>query len=447
MKKRNKIRLFSFAAALLLILSGFIIESQISLNQSKRQLEYAYRRSLNDLTNYISDMEFTLRKASYANTPTMRNELSAELLEMSSGAKAAMAVLPFSQERSEKISLFISQVGDYAMALSRKSASGAEIEDADFQSLETMEEYAVKLSTALNEVQAHVSVQKAEIGRTQRALSLVGTNDIPDFDDSMDEVAKEFAQFPSLLYDGPFSDHIMQQTPKLIENEKEISEQDARQKAAQFFGCNKDQLKDGGTGNNAIPAYIYLYQNARIVISKQGGLVAYYKDSTPVDAAQLSYEQALKSAKDFLAEQGYGSVKESYYLINDNLCTINFSYMSEDGKGIICYPDLLKVVLSLKDGHIAEFDATGYIMNHHARTAEEPKLSLEEAKGNVSTNLKIQSYEMCIIPTPGLSEIYCYEFKCKDGKDTDVLVYINTQTGMEEQIYILTYSDNGVLTF
>ena len=51
MKKRNKIRIFSFAAVALLILGGYLVQAQILLTQSKTELEYTYRRALNDLTD------------------------------------------------------------------------------------------------------------------------------------------------------------------------------------------------------------------------------------------------------------------------------------------------------------------------------------------------------------------------------------------------------------
>ena len=38
-----------------------------------------------------------------------------------------------------------------------------------------------------------------------------------------------------------------------------------------------------------------------------------------------------------LREAGISSFQESYYVKNDNQCTINFSYLSEEGLGVVCY--------------------------------------------------------------------------------------------------------------
>jgi hypothetical protein len=448
MKRRTKVRIFSFTAAVMLALGGFIAQSQFTLYRNQTELEYTYRRALNDLTDYVSDMEFSLRKSMYANTATMRTQTSAELLEQSSSAKASMAILPFDQERTEKISRFISQVGDYAMALSRKSASGGEISDDDLKNLATMEKYSRELADALKEVQAHLSVEKAAVGKTYSALNNVDEFDnIAKFDDSMDDVAHQFSEFPDLLYDGPFSDHIMQQKPKLLEGKKEIGAKEALKIAEKFLDDDKNKLSESGASDSKLSSYVFETRDENTIhVTKFGGEVSFFKKTISVPESKLSYEEALKKASGYLTKLGIKSHKESYYTLNDNTCTINFSYLIDGEEPIICYPDLIKVVIDLNDGGMVEYDATGYIMNHHKRKIGKPKLSVKDAEKKLSKKLTAQSHALAVIPTPGLDEVFCYEFKCKDDQNTDFLVYINADTGMEEQLFILTYSDSGVLT-
>lgn len=450
MRKRNKIRLISFSAAVLLVLGGFLWQYQTLLTQSKNELEYSYRRALNDLTDYITQMEYSLQKSTYASTATMRGLLSSELLEESSGAKAAMAVLPFSEEKTENISRFVSQVGDYALALSRKTAAGNKMEEADYDNLDTMRDYAIRLKDALTEVQAHLSVEKASVSQTYSLLNNVDEIDkLPNFDDSMDSVATEFAEYPAMLYDGPFSDHILQQTAKFLEGKSEISSEEAVKKAAAFLDCDVKDLTEGGNSDSAaLSAYVFTTEDSRINVTKQGGEISYFKKSGEIQKGEMTYEDALQAASKFLKECGVESFKESYYVINDNTCTINFSYLLVDGeREIICYPDLIKVTVDLFEGGTVEYDATGYLMNHRGRLAALPKLTAEQAQESISMRLTVESVAQAIIPTPGKYEALTYEFKCKDKEDNDVLVYVNADTGMEEQIYLLSYSDNGILTF
>ena len=40
-------------------------------------------------------------------------------------------------------------------------------------------------------------------------------------------------------------------------------------------------------------------------------------------------------------------MKESYYVINNNICTINYAYVQD---GAVCYSDLVKVGVALDSG-------------------------------------------------------------------------------------------------
>ena len=73
MKKSTKVRLASFSAAFLLVLGGLLLDTRLLLNSSKTELEYTYRRALNDLSDYVSGMRSTLKKAAYVNPCTEGN--------------------------------------------------------------------------------------------------------------------------------------------------------------------------------------------------------------------------------------------------------------------------------------------------------------------------------------------------------------------------------------
>ena len=60
--------------------------------------------------------------------------------------------------------------------------------------------------------------------------------------------------------------------------------------------------------------------------------------------------------------------------------------------------------------------------------------------------MTIESARMAVIPTTRDEEPLCYEFLCRGQNNEQVLVYINSETGMEEQILILIETDNGTLT-
>lgn len=136
-------------------------------------------------------------------------------------------------------------------------------------------------------------------------------------------------------------------------------------------------------------------------------------------------------------------MKESYYETTNNICTVNFALKQDN---VTIYPDLIKVSVAMDDGEILSMDARGYILNHIERKITAPTISEEAAKKSVSNKLKIESVSEVIIPTSGLNEAHCYEFVTRGENDEHILVYINAETGAEEEILVLLESEDGVLT-
>lgn len=135
-------------------------------------------------------------------------------------------------------------------------------------------------------------------------------------------------------------------------------------------------------------------------------------------------------------------MKETYYLKQDGVVTINYAY---EQNGVIMYPDLVKLKVALDNGEILGIETTGYLNSHEERSLTEPKISMDEAKKILNKDLKIESEGRAIIPTQWQTEVECYEFKGKVD-DTEFLVYINTQTGKEEDILVIVNTPNGTLT-
>ncbi len=449
MKKETQVRLASFGAAFLALVCGFWLDARLATDHSRTQLEFVYRRSLGDLVDYLSGMEDNLQKAMYAGPAPMQSAISAQLLEQSGGAKAAMAALPISQEKADRLSRFLSQVGDYALSLSRKSFAGSRPDDKDLESLAQLRQYALRLTDSLTGIQARLTAEQADI---VQAVSLLNNLDDPlstaALDNDLDPMAQEFETFPTLLYDGPFSDHIARRSPKAIEGQEGVTQEEAKSIAAGFLKCDPDALTLAGQGEGSLPVYTFTSDDSMVNVTIQGGKLSYFRRSGTFSTPKLGYAQALESARSFLESLGFPAMKESYYMISDNLCMINFHSIchTKSGQPALCYPDLVKVTVELEEGGAIELDATGYLMNFRSRSPAGPALSKEEASASLSPYLRAESASLAIIPTPGLDEVLCWEFLCTASDGQELLCYVNAETGGEEQLYLLKKDEHGVLT-
>ena len=101
--------------------------------------------------------------------------------------------------------------------------------------------------------------------------------------------------------------------------------------------------------------------------------------------------------------------------------------------------------MAMDNGEVLGLEASGYLNSHEKRKIQNPSITIEQAKDKLNKNLQIQSEGRAIIPTKWKTEILCYEFKGK-VEDTEFLVYINCDTGKEEDILVVLDNENGEIT-
>lgn len=441
--KRWWIRSASFLTALVLVLGVFAIRNYSQAESYRLQVEHNYQRSLNDLNDYVNNIQASLNKGLYANTPPMISNLANSLWRESAGAKSSMGQLPVSDLQLENTYRFLSQVGEYALSLSKKTANGETLKPQEHEQLVKLSNLAEGLSEHISAVRSQLDDGSLQFASTQSAVQAGGAMGVNAFSDGMTDAEESMVDYPTMIYDGPFSDHIMNRTPKRTENEKEVDRESARGIAAGFLGVDAGRITDAGDEEGIMPSYGFACGEISISVTKKGGLLCYFINPRYAGEAVMTQEEAVKAARSYLEKNKIRNMKESYYMTSDGICVVNFAYVQDD---VILYPDLIKVGVSLDNGEIVEFDARGYLVNHAQRDLPSPKYSFESAKAVVSPYLSIIDYRKALIPTPGGGEELCYEFHCKSSNGEEVLVYINTQTCMESQILLLLYSDGGVLT-
>jgi len=445
MKRRTKVRLISYTVALILVLSGFVYTGYAEAKHYRWLLEAGYQHNFAELTTSIEQISTTLQKGRYASTPSMIASLSAEVSRQSAMATYALANLPFSHVELERTAKFLSQVGDYAYNIARKEASGLEITDEDKKNIAALSDAAYQLSVNLNELYQRIYNDGLSIGTAIYASN--PEQQINSISETIKDIETQFPEYAGLIYDGPFSDHISKMKPMMLQNAEEISREDARKRVAEIFKLDISIVKDDGEGNGNIPVYSFVAEtvsgNMYVDITKDGGFIHNMMHSRTVEQTVLSVEDCVKKAKDFLSNNGFDGMETSYYISRNNILTVNFAYTRDD---ITYYPDLIKVSVAQDDGQIVGLEFLGYLMSHGERTLPEIKLTEESVRDMVTDGLTVENIRLTVIPSMGKYEKLCYELKCVDEYGQRCLIYINAETGMEEQILILVEGDDGVLT-
>lgn len=440
--RRGKIRVRLYASVLILVLfSAFVINAQ-KASELSRQLNADAERSLSTLEACMSSINTNLTKGLYANTTPMLSSMAISLTRDAASAKNSLSALPLSDTQLDNMLKFLSQVGAFVSTLDRKLSLGESITSEERNQLKQLIDVSQKLLSELDTITQGVedgSVSFKQAGSTLQK----STDQSMQIDSAFSDAEQTLTDYPTLIYDGPFSDHILNQSPKALEGKSDISKEKALEIASDFIGVDKSTLRFDSETNGVIETYNFFVDSINISVCKKGGAVLYLLGSSNAGESVITPEQAVENAKNFLSAKGYKNMKESYYSTQDGICTVNFAYENE---GVICYPDLIKLSVSLETGNIISFDARGYIMNHTDRPPVQSKISADEAKMSVSDYLTVMSSRLAVIPTDYKTEKTAYEFHCKTPDEQEVLVYIDVLTAKEDDILLLLYSDGGILT-
>jgi germination protein YpeB len=440
---RKIIRLWSFAIAAVMVLGASSAWHYKQAQDYRTQLENTYLRSLQELSSYMTSIVNTLNKGVYAGTPLQVATLSAKLWRDSGAAKVALCSLPASEVNLDNTYRFLSQVGDYAMTLSQKVSSGDNLSEEDYAHLDSLLEYAYQLNTVLSNTQDAVQKGELSLMPAQIPATLTMGYEQSASGGALLEEASKIDDYGQLIYDGPFSDHILQIEPRLTKGAAEITEEQARQKAAEASGLQPGQLTLTGIEESTMPCFCFEGGTASVAVTKYGGLLSYLVDSRAVGERKLTPDDAVKIGLDYLAKLGVGSLGATYYEVSSNICTVNFAHMQGD---VVCYTDLIKVGVALDGGAVVFYDGRGYIVNHQERSLPSPALSSVQASQSLASGLTVESVQLSLIPSTGMEESFCYEFKARGRKGEQLLVYVNAMTGAEEQLLILIDTGDGTLT-
>ncbi len=441
--KRSDIRKISFLIAVVVTLSIWAGVSTYKLVEAKNEVRRSNERALTQLGTYLDDISLNLQKCTYLKSENMLSDVSVKLWRSSASAKESLSEITDGNTQISDVYKFLSQVGEYTLSLNDSFKNGESLSENESKNLNTLLEYSRELSDSVNNLISQEEEGVLSFEEIKSTLQEEG--DAPAvLGEKLNDANQSLENYPTLIYDGPFSDHIQNKKSALLENAEVVSEEKARGKAADFIGLKPQDLKFLSKTNSSMSTYNFYNGDYTVSVTKNGGIVSSMLTNSYAQEIKLSQKAAIKKATEFLNDRGYTDIKESYYSTTDGICTINFAYYEN---GITHYTDLIKVSIALDDGTVTAFEATGYLMNHCEREIPQGiKYDLKKAEVFLKEDLKVLNSKKVFIPTEWETENYAYEYHCKATDGEEVLIYIDPLTGQEINILILLYSDGGVLT-
>ncbi len=415
-------------------------------------LNNKYQMAFFDLNTHVQNLETALAKGLAATGQGEDVAVFSEIWLRADAAQADLNQLPVSSALTERTSKFLSQTGDYAYTISKDIMDKEELSDKHWSVLRRLYQQAADLNKELTTIQENLVDGKLTLTELRAgASSQLDKDQTPDR--SFETVNRNMQTYPTLIYDGPFSDHLAKREPQGLEDENITSDQ-ARKIALEFIDKGSDDYTARVVGRNKgiIEAYTVelLPRNNdadnkpkfTCDVSRQGGQVVWYLGTRDVGDAKLDIDQAVDKAKSFLESKGFTNMTHTYYSIHDSLATIQFVAKEDD---VMIYPDQIKCEVALDDGRVLSYEATQYLMTNKERDIEKPKLTKEEAQKKLNEHMEVQSTRLAVIPLANYEEVLAWEFTGQI-EDNTYLIYINAETGKKEKILMLVDTPNGRLT-
>ncbi|MCC5911175.1 MAG: germination protein YpeB [Clostridiaceae bacterium] len=419
-------------------------------NDYHTYLDIQFQRQFYDLIGHVENAQVELAKAMVSGSTKDLSKHLNDVVFQSYMAQEKLTQLPLYHGAIRSTERFLNQLGDYSTAMVNKSLEGILLDEDEMTTLSELHTYANMLSQQLIELQQDIVKGGINFGDLRREAN----RDLSRVSDQMEDlglinIEERMVDYPELIYDGPFSEHLQDIKPRL-EGEN-ITEEEAVTIARETF--QEENIGNiqvvGDIENTPIPSY-YLSgvrdgrlngQNVSMAISKTGGKVVWYLNPRETGESTLGADEAIDRAEEFLNNIGYENMTSTYTSAYEGQIVINFAYEEDD---VIVYTDLIKVKVALDNGEIIGLETEGFLINHHARDIEEPEITEEEARERLSSGVEVESTRLAIIPTAGKKEILCYEFKVKFGED-HYLIYIDAKDGIQREILLLVDQEDGTL--
>ncbi len=445
LKKGHMLTVITIMLICIIILFSILY---MTFKNEKIETENNYNMAFYELVTYIQNIEVYLAKALITSTSEHSAETLTHIWREADLARSYLTRLPIASYELENTEKFLNQVSDYSYSLSSKNIYGEDITEEEFQNLSKLHQYSIELENTLNQLSQDLNNGRFKWGDLEKKATPIFAQEVDSIGkDSFSNIEQNLNEYAGLIYDGAYSNHIVNEEKAGLTGEN-LTEEQCLEKVKTFLELDsiEEIEKLGFSENGNIEVYIFSIKSeedksVNISISKQGGHIVYMNMNRDINVENISEEEAYNYGKNYLETKGYGEMEPTYYIKQEGIMTINYAAVQDN---IILYPDLIKVKIALDNGEVLGIETAGYLNNHKEREIKNTMISIEEAKIILNERLNIESENLAIIPTKWKTEVLCYEFEGKI-ENREFLVYINAITGKEEEILVITDTPNGKL--
>lgn len=428
----------SMLSGLVFGLAFLLYSSANTASQHAMSLEGAYQKTHYELSDKVSNIEVKLSKTLSSNNDVYNEKLLNEISKNCEDAQNNLNIFPSDAGGTEEALKFINQLGGYCSTLAQKLGKGQSLTPEEVETLRQLHKSVLEMKKSLSQTTENISKGYTFVGD---GLKIKG--DYNDITLSIQGMKGQSVEYPTMIYDGPFSDTQIKQEIKGMANLNEESKEVALNKLAELFEVYKEKVEDKGdvTGAN-FETYNFQFEKEGIVYFAQysfkGARLLTLSSYNDKPAVNISRDEALQAAQGFISKTEIDSLEVVWSDIVGGDAYFNFAPVIS---GIIIYPDLVKVKVDLATGRVTGFEAKSYYTNNTDRTLAGFTVSSQEAKAQVANGYAISTTKKALSPVD-LEEILCWEFKAIANGNI-YYFYVDGQTGQLVNVLRVIQTNQG----
>lgn len=422
MKKRNIYYVIPIILTAVVALGIYVYNMNIE-RENLETIDKIYgEQALNSLVNSVYALDEAMLALEYSQSAPLTTRLLAEVVRFSSDAVIAIDALPYSSYELETMTEFFNGTAEYASTLLWYTSEGIEI---DYEQDESISALAMQTEIIKDGLMWIIQAY------SEGALEMDGYAANSDTT-TEGSLGYELMELNNSLTD--FDELIISWKSEEDRDEKptEVSEEDGKTFVAEFLEVAESEVEYLGTSVGELECLIYSYDDEQIMLTKHGGKLAQYYDDDSEASANISEQEAVDIAMEFLKNQEVNDVIELSRAMGETRCTIVYVRSLD---GVIFDNNKITIGINLEDGTVSMYLATTYYISDAYSVDLDVNVTEEEALTMIPNNFEAHNVTLAVVTLQKGVERLCYEVDCS-YEDVQLVVYIDAKSGSQEKILV-----------
>lgn len=424
-------------ASLVICLSiGFVINTS-KMQTNANTLNNMYERTFYELVDDVNNIEVELSKLAVTDDSLAQQKSLTKLIEKTTSAMNNLSMLPVASNTLNNTSKFINQLNGMCVSLQKNDISTISADNRE--QLDGLYEYIVKIKSELNTLSRNIE-------NGYRIIDGLENQGEENFNNNFNNINNDSIEYPTLIYDGPFSDSVLNQEIKGL-GENNCTQQEAEQYLKNTFeSFGVSSVKYLTTTDGKFKTFDFSVKLGNGVeyyaqVTERGMFLLTLSALAETGTSTISIDKGEEIALDMAKKLGLENMQTVWSASSNGIVYVNLVYTKDN---VAIYPDMVKVKIDEVTGNVVGWEASAYAYNHTDRTIPGASLGATQAREKISNRLDILSQRLVIIPQDYLKEALAYEFEATYQGYT-YYIYIDAQNGEQLKILRVIQTDNGDL--